>query len=242
MRAISLLALLAWMVPACSGGSDATDTTPGDLPADTDTVMPDTNVTPDLPPDQGQDLSVLDVTGDQGTDPGQPDTPADAVESYATCYDLFFQCVARCDDGDDQTCETACIGKAEPAAAAAMATLGACVGSTCSDMAAAVDYIDCLGNSTDKCGADFHACVGGTSNCRDVRTCWLSDCPTGEWDHECALGCLATGDAQAKERFAAFYGCIFENCGAVDAADFQACYMSKAGNECANHNSFCDQM
>ncbi len=245
MRSFACFALAAWLVLGCSSsGSGDADTAGTDVVADqAEQTGVDTNVTPDLPPDLGQDLTVIEVVTDTAVDPGQPDTPADAVEHYTTCTDLFFQCVSKCDDEGEMTCENACIGKAEPDAAAAMATLGTCVETKCADMADAVAWVDCLGNSDEKCGGDFTTCVGGTDICKNVRTCWLTNCSPadlGEWDHGCAIGCMATGDATAKQSFSAFYTCIFENCGT--AADFNACFTAKAGNECANHNAFCDQM
>ncbi len=243
MRWLPFLALLM-ILPLGCGGSDGSDTTPAndtaaDVAAETGDDVP---VVLDVTPDTGADLSVIDVSADTGNDTGQPDTAPDTTENYASCAELFFQCVAKCPDDSDQTCETACLGKAEPADAATMATLGACVSASCADLTGPEDTIECLGNGTDRCGDEFDACVPGPDTCKEVRACWLSDCETGGWDHECAIACMAVGDAEAKARFAAFYGCIFENCGAVPAADFQACYMSKAGNECTNHNAFCDQM
>jgi hypothetical protein len=231
-------------MPLGCGGSDGSDaSTAADLPDDTATdAADDVPAAIDVTPDTGADLAVIDVVTDTGNDPGQPDPGPDTVETYASCAALFFDCVAKCPDDADQACETACLGKAEPADAATMATLGACVSASCADLNGPEDYIECLGNGADRCGDEFDACVPGPDTCKEVRACWLSECETGGWDHECAVACMAVGDAEAKGRFAAFYGCIFELCGAVDPAEWQACYMSKAGNECANHNAFCDQM
>jgi len=242
MRLLPFVVFAALLSMACSsGGSNDSDTQPAaEVVADPGTDPGTDPGQPDLPPDPGQDLGVIEVVTDTAVDPGQPDTAVDTVQHYATCSDLFFQCVSKCDDEGDMTCENACIGNAEPAAAAAMATLGTCVSGKCADMAAAVDWIECLGNSTDRCGAEFTACVGGEDICKDVRTCWLTSCPKGEWDHGCAIACMASGSADAKARFAAFYSCVFEVCGT--AGDFDACYMAKSGNECANQNSFCDNM